>query len=74
MEEINTIISFSGSYLQQSFFLTKIALKIFQKKCPIDFAIVIYNIINNITKLMPALNAFQLIMMLLTSKLNRHQN
>lgn len=27
-------------YLQQSFFLTKMALKIFQKNCPIDFSII----------------------------------
>lgn len=32
-------------YLQQSFFLTKIALKTFQKKCPMDFIIVIYHLI-----------------------------
>lgn len=29
------------NYLQQSFFLTKIALKIFQNKFPIDFTMVI---------------------------------
>ena len=29
------------SYLQQSFFLTKIALKIFKKNCPIDCMAVI---------------------------------
>lgn len=30
-------------YLQQSFFLTKIALNIFQKNCPMDLAIVMYS-------------------------------
>ena len=33
--------SFKVSYLQQSFFLIKIALKIFQKNCTIDFVLVI---------------------------------
>jgi|LFEF01.1.fsa_nt_gb hypothetical protein len=30
-----------NNYLQQSFFLTKIALNTFQKNCPIDFTMVI---------------------------------
>jgi len=34
-------VNFSLFYLQQSFFLTKMALKIFQKKFPINFVMVI---------------------------------
>lgn len=38
------VIKFCKSgYLQQSFFLTKMALKIFQKNRPIDFITVIVN-------------------------------
>lgn len=33
------------NYLQQSFFLTKIALNILQKKFPIDFTIVITSLL-----------------------------
>jgi hypothetical protein len=36
------VLIFLEYHLQQSFFLTKIALNIFQKKFPIDFIAVIY--------------------------------